>query len=318
MKAVFLDYETVNAGDLDSRRLLRAAPGLQLLAATRQQDVAERIAGHEIVLLNKLQLDGALIAATPTLKLIALAATGTNNVDLEAARTHGVAVCNIRDYCTPSVAQHVLGMVLALTHRIADYSRAAVDGTWARSTQFTVLEWPIRELQGRVLGVVGWGVLGQAAARVCEAALGMTIRIANRPGEPPQPGRVDLHELLPQVDVLTLHCPLTPATRGLISAPEIALMKHDALIINTARGALIDLAALASALRMGRLGGAAIDVLPQEPPVDGSPLFAPDLPNLIVTPHVAWAARESRQRCIDEIAANVEDFLAGGRRGRVA
>ncbi|MFO1456260.1 MAG: NAD(P)-dependent oxidoreductase [Steroidobacteraceae bacterium] len=318
MKAVFLDYETVDAGDLDPSRLLRAIPGLQLLAATRQEDVAARIAGHEVVILNKLRIDRALIAATPTLRLIALAATGTNNVDLVAAREHGVAVCNISDYCTPSVAQHVLGVILALTHRTAEYSRAAVDGTWARSAQFTVLDWPIRELAGRVLGVVGWGVLGQAAARACEAALGMRVLVANRVGAPPQPGRIALDELLPQVDVLTLHCPLTPQTTGMIGARELALMKRDALLVNTARGALVDLAALAAALRDGRLGGAAIDVLPQEPPVDGSPLFAAGLPNLIVTPHVAWAARESRQRAIDQIAANAEDFLRGGTRGRVA
>ena len=318
MKAVFLDYETVDAGDLDPSRLLRAIPGLQLLAATRQEDVAARIAGHEVVILNKLRIDRALIAATPTLRLIALAATGTNNVDLVAAREHGVAVCNISDYCTPSVAQHVLGVILALTHRTAEYSRAAVDGTWARSAQFTVLDWPIRELAGRVLGVVGWGVLGQAAARACEAALGMRVLVANRVGAPPQPGRIALDELLPQVDVLTLHCPLTPQTTGMIGARELALMKRDALLVNTARGALVDLAALAAALRDGRLGGAAIDVLPPEPPVDGSPLFAAGLPNLIVTPHVAWAARESRQRAIDQIAANAEDFLRGGTRGRVA
>jgi len=318
LKAVFLDYETVDAGDLDPSRLLRAIPGLQLLAATRQEDVAARIAGHEVVILNKLRIDRALIAATPTLRLIALAATGTNNVDLVAAREHGVAVCNISDYCTPSVAQHVLGVILALTHRTAEYSRAAVDGTWARSAQFTVLDWPIRELAGRVLGVVGWGVLGQAAARACEAALGMRVLVANRVGAPPQPGRIALDELLPQVDVLTLHCPLTPQTTGMIGARELALMKRDALLVNTARGALVDLAALAAALRDGRLGGAAIDVLPQEPPVDGSPLFAAGLPNLIVTPHVAWAARESRQRAIDQIAANAEDFLRGGTRGRVA
>ena len=318
MRAVFLDYETVSAGDLDPARLLRAVPGLQLLAATKQEDVAERIAGHEVVILNKLYLDRALIAATPTLKLVLLAATGTNNVDIEAAREHGVAVCNIRDYCTASVAQHVLGVILALTHRTAEYSRAAIDGTWARSAQFTVLDWPIRELTGRVLGVVGWGVLGRATARACEAALGMRVLVANRAGEPPQPGRIDLHELLPQVDVLTLHCPLTPRTTGMIGAPQLALMKHDALLVNTARGALIDLEALATALRARRIGGAAIDVLPQEPPVGGSPLFAPGLPNLIVTPHVAWAAREARQRAIDEIAANAADFLAGGRRGRVA
>lgn len=317
MKAVFLDYETVDAGDLDPSRLLQAIPGLQLLAATRQEDVAARIAGHEVVILNKLRIDRALIAATPTLRLIALAATGTNNVDLVAAREHGVAVCNISDYCTPSVAQHVLGVILALTHRTAEYSRAAVDGTWARSAQFTVLDWPIRELAGRVLGVVGWGVLGQAAARACEAALGMRVLVANRVGAPPQPGRIALDELLPQVDVLTLHCPLTPQTTGMIGARELALMKRDALLVNTARGALVDLAALAAALRDGRLGGAAIDVLPQEPPVDGSPLFAAGLPNLIVTPHVAWASREARQRLVDQVGEILREFLAGRFMNRV-
>ena len=181
-----------------------------------------------------------------------------------------------------------------------------------------MLDWPIRELSGRVLGVVGWGVLGQAAARACEVALGMRVLVANRVGAPLQPDRVALDELLPQVDVLTLHCPLTPQTTGMIGARELARMKRDALLVNTARGALVDLEALAAALRARQLGGAAIDVLPQEPPVDGSPLFAPDLPNLIVTPHVAWAARESRQRAIDEIAANAEEFLRGGTRGRVA
>jgi len=160
-------------------------------------------------------------------------------------------------------------------------------------------------------------VLGQAVARACEAALGMRVLVAQRAGGGPAPDRVPLQELLPQVDVLTLHCPITPQTQGLIGRAQLALMKPDALIVNTARGALIDVAALADALRAGRLGGAAIDVLPQEPPVDGSPLFATDLPNLILTPHTAWAARESRQRAIDEIAANVADCLAGGRRGRV-
>jgi len=141
--------------------------------------------------------------------------------------------------------------------------------------------------------------------------------IANRPGGPREPGRVDLDQLLAESDVLTLHCPLTPDTRGMIGARELSLMKPDALLINTARGGLIDSHALAAALKEGRLGGAGIDVLAQEPPVDGDPLLDPSIPNLLVTPHVAWAAREARQRCIDEMAANVEDFLAGGRRSRV-
>jgi glycerate dehydrogenase len=145
----------------------------------------------------------------------------------------------------------------------------------------------------------------------------MEVWVANRPGGERHAGRHDLDEMLPHVDVLSLHCPLTPQTQGLIGAPQLSCMKPDALLINTARGALVDSQALADALRAGRLGGAAIDVLPQEPPVDGNPLLAGDIPNLIVTPHIAWAAREARQRCLDEMAANVEDFLRGGHRGRV-
>jgi glycerate dehydrogenase len=313
---VFLDYGTLSTGDLDASALLRVLPGLQLHDTTRQEEVAERIAGCEAVLLNKLRIDGTLIEATPTLRLIGLSATGTDNVDLEAARRHGVAVCNIRDYCTPSVVQHVLGAILALTHRFADYARLAVQ-RWGQSPRFTLLDYPIRELRGRVLGIVGWGVLGRAVAAACESALGMRVLVANRPGGERLAGRLDLDELLAQADVLTLHCPLTPATRGLIDARALARMKPDALLINTARGALVDARALADALRAGRLGGAAIDVLPQEPPVDGSPLFAPHIPNLLLTPHTAWAARESRQRALEELAANVADCLAGGHRARV-
>jgi glycerate dehydrogenase len=316
VKSVFLDYATVSAGDLDPGPLQRALPGIVLHDVSRQDQVIERAAGAAVLLVNKLQIDRTVIEATPSLRVIGLTATGTNNVDLVAARERGIAVCNIRDYCTPSVAQHVLGSILALTHRYADYTRLARE-QWGQSPQFTMLDFPIRELRGRVLGVAGWGVLGRAVAGACEAALGMRVLVAQRAGGEAQAGRVALHDLLPQADVLTLHCPITPQTQGLIGRRELALMKPDALIINTARGALIDVAALADALRAGRLGGAAIDVLPQEPPVDGSPLFALDLPNLILTPHTAWAARESRQRAIDEIAANVADCLTGGQRGRV-
>lgn len=317
MKSVFLDYSTVSTGDLNPGSLLDAAPALELRDLTRQDDVAKIIDGRAIVLLNKLQLTREIIFGARDLQLIALAATGTNNIDLQAAREKGVAVCNIRDYCSASVAQHVLGVLLMLTHHLREYSRDAMDGSWARSQHFTILSHPIRELTGRTLGIVGWGVLGQAVARACEAALGMTVLIAQRASSPAQPGRLPLDELLARADVVSLHCPLTDETRNLMNAQRIARMKPDALLINTARGALVDLAALAEALRGGRLGGAAIDVLPQEPPVDGSPLFDPDIPNLIVTPHTAWAAREARQRCLDEMAANVRDWRGGGQRGRV-
>jgi len=318
VRGVFLDYATVSHhGDLDPSRLVRALPGLELRPQTAQADVARAVAGAGVVLVNKLRIGGDVIAATPTLKLIALAATGTNNVDLETARERGVAVCNLRDYCTASVVQHVMATLLLLTHRLREYDALVRSGAWQKGEQFCLLEYPIRELAGRRLGIVGYGTLGRAVGRAAQAGLGMELAIANRPGGAPQPGRLSLEELLPTVDVLSLHCPLTPATEGLIGARQLSLMKPDAVLINTARGGLIDGAALATALRAGRLGGAAIDVLPREPPVDGDPLLAPDIPNLTVTPHVAWAAREARQRCIDEMAANVEDFFHGGRRGRV-
>lgn len=319
MKAVFLDYATVDAGDLDPSALRAACGGaLELRGVTGEQDLPAQVAGAQIVLINKAQITREVIEGAPGLRLIALAATGTNNVDLVAARERGVAVCNIRDYCTTSVVQHVLGVILALTHRFQDYSRAVLAGEWGRRPQFTMLDYPIRELRGRTLGVVGYGTLGRGVASACEAALGMRVIVARRAGaEARDPARLPLEEVLREADVLTLHCPLTPATRGLIGAAQLASMKHDAIIVNTARGALIDLDALAGALRARRIGGAAIDVLPLEPPVDGSPLFAPGLDNLIVTPHNAWAAREARQRALDEMALNVVDFLAGGRRHRV-
>ena len=317
MRAVFLDFATVSTGDdLDVGVLRRALPELVIHAHTPPSLVDARLSGAEAVLINKVEISRARIAANPALRLIALTATGTNNVDLEAAREHGVAVCNIRDYCTPSVVQHVWAVLLALTHHVREYDRALKAGAWEREEQFTMLHYPVRELAGRAIGVVGWGNLGRGVARVAES-FGMRVLVANRAGAPPTPGRWALAELLPQVDVLTLHCPITPATRNLIGAPELALMKRDAVLVNTARGALVDAAALATALRAGRLGGAAIDVLDGEPPAPGHPLLAPDLQRLIVTPHTAWAARESRQRALDEMAANIADFLAGGQRGRV-
>jgi len=316
MRSVFLDYQTVSTGDLDPGALERAASPIEFHALSSEHEIAARIAEAEIVLTNKVKLSRARLEAAPALRLIALAATGTDNVDLKAAAERGIAVCNVRGYCTASVVQHAWAMILSLTQHLAGYARLAADGTWARKEDYAVLAFPIRELAGRTFGVVGWGTLGRGAARVAEA-FGMRVIVANRPGEALAPGRVSLEELLQRADVVSLHCPLTAATRGLIGARELALMKPDALLINTARGALVESHALAAALRARRLGGAGIDVLPQEPPVDGDPLLDPALTNLIVTPHVAWAARDARQRCIEEMAANIEDFLRGGRRGRV-
>jgi glycerate dehydrogenase len=318
MRATFLDYATATInGDLDPGPLQRVLPGLELHEHTAQDDVARRVADCGVVLVNKLRITHEIMEAAPSLKLIVLAATGTNNVDLDAARSRNIAVCNLRDYCTASVVQHTLGVLLLLTQKLREYDALVRQGAWERGEEFCLLDHPIRELAGRRLGIVGYGALGKGVARAMQQALGMEVLIANRPGGERMAGRLDLDDLLPHVDVLSLHCPLTPATTGMIHAERLARMKRDAVLINTARGGLVDAAALADALRAGRLGGAAIDVLAQEPPVDGNPLLAPDIPNLIVTPHIAWAAREARQRCLDEMAANVEDFLRGGRRGRV-
>ncbi len=317
MRGVFLDFGSVSEGnDLDPEPIRATLPEFVIHDATSAGQLRERLSGSTVAVANKTEFSSELIAATPSLRLIALTATGTNNVDIEAARAHSVAVCNIREYCTPSVVQHVFAVLLALTHRIREYDRALKAGAWEQAKQFTMLNFPVRELAGRTIGIVGFGALGRRVAEVA-TAFGMKVVIANRPGGAREPNRVDLEELLPIVDVLTLHCPITPATRNLIGARELACMKRDAVLINTARGALVDAAALAQALRAGRLGGAGIDVLAEEPPISGNPLLAPDLVNLIATPHTAWAAQESRQRAIDEVAANIRDFLAGGRRCRI-
>jgi glycerate dehydrogenase len=316
MPAAFLDYETVSSGDLDTTSLVQAAPDIVFHPLTSESELAERIAAAEIVLVNKIKLTRERLEGARKLELIAVAGTGTDGVDLAAAEERGIAVCNVRGYCTASVVQHAWALILSLTQHLREYGRLATDGSWVDDEKYAVLAHPIRELAGRVLGIVGWGTLGRGVAAVGEA-FGMRAIACSRPGAPPQRGRVSLDELLATADIVSLHCPSTPATRGLIGARELLLMKPDALLINTARGALVDSAALAQALRAGRLGGAGIDVLPQEPPTDGDPLLAPDIPNLIVTPHIAWAAREARQRCLDEMAANITDFRRGGRRGRV-
>jgi glycerate dehydrogenase len=315
LKTVFLDYDTVSAGDLDESALRRVADDLTLCDMDESQ-TGHRIRGADVVALNGARLSRELLFGAPSLKLVALAATGTDNVDLNAARERGIAVCNVRAYCTASVVQQVWGLILSLTQHVDDYSRFVRGGSWIRDDLRELLEFPIRELHGRVFGVVGWGDLGRGVARIA-AAFGMRVVVAKRPGAPADGDRMELTQLLAIADILSLHCPLNDSTRGLIGARELALMKPDALLINTARGGLVDGHALGMALKAGRLGGAGIDVLPQEPPQPGEPLLDPAIPNLLLTPHIAWAAREARQRCIDELAANIQDFRGGGRRGRV-
>lgn len=316
LNGVFLDLETVDQADLDLSQLKQALPHWQLHAATTPDETAERIKNASIIISNKVILDRSCLSQAKQLRLICVAATGTNNVDLEAARDLGIRVTNVTGYATPSVVQHVFSLMLALTTRLADYSQAVANGAWQQSSQFCLLNFPIQELAGKRLGIVGYGELGRAVADVAKA-FGMQVLIGQRPGGSLQLDRIPLEVLLPQVDVLSLHCPLAENTKNLIGQKELGLMKKGALLINTARGGIVDEAALAAALRSGKIGGAGMDVLIQEPPTEGNPLLESDIPNLIVTPHIAWASRESRQRLVDGLVANIKAYLQGNIRNRI-
>jgi len=273
-----------------------------------------------VVLSNKVPLAADSLAGARRLRLVVVMATGTNNVDLAAATRHGIAVCNARGYATASVAQHTMLLLLALARSLLPAERSARDGTWSRSPFFCVPGHPTLELGGRRIGIVGYGELGREVARLARA-FGMQVALAALPGrryaDAQDHARMPLAQMLPWADVISLHCPLTPMTRGLIGAPELARMRATALLINTARGGIVDEHALLDALRAGRLGGAALDTLECEPPRADSPLLNAGLPNLIITPHVAWASREARQRLVGQVGEILREYRAGRFMNRV-
>lgn len=300
---VFLDRETLSA-------TLRqpAFPHRYVEhAATRPDQVVERLKDATIAIVNKVPLEAAALARLPRLRLIAVAATGTNNVDKEFCRQHGITVVNIREYAFNTVPEHVLALMFALRRSLIAYRDDVRRGAWQRARQFCFISHPIRDLAGSTIGIVGFGAIGRAVARRAEA-LGMRVLATDMVA---QPGLVDLATLLRESDVVTLHVPLTRTTRNMIGAAELALMRPDSILINTARGGLVDEHALARALREGRIAGAGIDVLTVEPPRDGNVLLELDLPNLIVTPHIAWASREAIQVLADQLVDNLEAFAAG-------
>jgi glycerate dehydrogenase len=316
MKAVFLDFATMGSG-LDLKELEGLVSELVIHEDSPDDTIAARIDDADIVYTNKIRLTRALLERAPKLKFIALTATGTDNVDTSCAKQHGIAVANIRHYCTQSVVEHVFGVLLSLTHSLGRYDRSVRAGDWQRATDFCMLHHPVRELSSMTLGVVGYGALGGAVARIGRE-FGMRIIVAARPGAKRVPDdRVGFDRLLAEADVISLHCPLTEDTRKLFGAPQFKAMKRSAILINTARGGLVDSQALADALLNGDIAAAAVDVLPQEPPVDGDPLLDYRGDNLIVTPHIAWATDEARQNAIDELAANTRAFLGGVERNRV-
>ena len=314
--AVFLDFASIHPEDLDVTCLSNINMDWQWRDSTIETDIADAIAEAEIVVTNKAVLSEGCLSKTKNLKLICAAATGVNNIDLVAAKKRGIIVSNVRAYATPAVVQHVFSLLLALTTKLERYQQDVINGNWSRSEFFCLLDYPIRELQGLTFGIVGYGELGRKVATLAEC-FGMKVLVAKRNKDDDREGRLDLNDLLPQVDVLSLHCPLTDDTYGLIGKQEIALMKQSAVLINTARGGLVDEKALLEALRENRLGGAGLDVLEQEPPPADYFLLQNKAENLIITPHTAWASRESRQRLINEIAKNIEAFQHGQPRNTV-
>lgn len=315
MQGVFLDRKSLDLDDLDFSRLDKTVDEWQYYDETNSKQVLQRIINADVVISNKVRLDKAVLEQAEQLKLICIAATGTNNVDLEAAKENGIKVCNVRAYGTASVVQHVFALLLSLLRNIPAYTRAVEMDQWQSSKQFCLMDFPIGELTGKVMGIVGYGELGKAVAKVARA-FGMKVKVAQRPGSD-EDKRIPLEELLPQVDVLTLHCPLTHETSNLIGEHELKLMKSSAILINTARGGIVDEQALATVLRNRKLGGAGFDVLSTEPPVAGNPLLDSNIPNLIVTPHMAWASREARQRIVDQIAKNIHSYQSGDLNNRV-
>ncbi len=274
---------------------------------TAPDQVVERLRDATIAIINKVPLREATLAQLPNLKLIAVAATGTDVVDKSYTKAHGIVVSNIRNYAFNTVPEHVFALAFALRRNIVAYVEDVRAGRWQESDQFCFFDHPIRDMRGSTLGIIGYGALGKAVGKIAEA-FGMKVL----PYDVfPQPGLVDLDRLIRESDIITLHTPLTPETKNMIGARELDLMKKDALLINTGRGGLVDEAALAAALTAGKIGGAGFDVLTVEPPKQGNILLDLRLPNLIITPHVAWASREAMQILADQLIDNVEAFAAG-------
>lgn len=312
---VMLDLATLHPEDLDLSALRATLPQWDLHDHSSATNAVERLRDTEVVVTNKFVIDAALLSQTLKLKLICVAATGTNNIDLSAASERGIAVTNVTGYATPSVVEHVFALILSLQRRLHEQAQAAQD-LWPNQRDFSVLDFPMQELRGKTLGIVGYGELGRAVANI-GTAFGMCVLIARRPGGDDRSNRAPLDEVLRNADVLSLHCPLTQTTRNLIGTRELALMKPTALLINTARGGIVDEPALVSALQHQQLGGAGIDVLIEEPPRHGNPLLEIQLPNLIVTPHIAWASREARQRLVNGLTENIRAYLEGKALNRV-
>ncbi len=313
-RIVFLDRDSIIA---DIRRPSFDHGWTEYPASTAAEAVG-RLRDATIAISNKVPLRADALAALPGLKMIAVAATGTDIIDLPAARERGIVVSNIRGYAHAAVPEHTFALILALRRQLLAYRADIEAGEWERSPRFCLFHHPIRDLQGSRLGLLGFGALGRQVAHLGRA-FGMEVVVHTRtPADDPQVRNVGWDELLETSDVLSLHAPLTEATRNIIGAAELARMKPSAILVNTARGGLVDEAALADALQRGTIAGAGFDVLSKEPPVPDNPLLKLRLPNFLLTPHSAWASGQAMQELADQLIGNIEAFVAGRPVNRVA
>jgi glycerate dehydrogenase len=309
---VFLDRDSLMA----TVRTPGFAHDWQAHGATIAGQVVERLRGATIAITNKVPLRADTIAQLPDLKMIAVAATGTDNIDLDACRARGIVVSNIRDYSLVSVPEHCFTLMLALRRNLVAYRADVEAGLWQASSRFCLLDHPIADLAGSRLGIVGYGALGRKVAALGRA-FGMTICVtARRPLPDDDIVQLPLDELLRTCDLVTLHVPLSDATRNMVGAAELATMKPGAVLINTARGGLVDEAALAGVLATGAIS-AGFDVLSTEPPAPDNPLLGLRLPNFILTPHTAWASAGAQQILADMLVDNIEAYVAGSPRNAV-
>lgn len=310
MKIVILDGKAVNPGDL-SWDCFREFGEITVYEYTPNDETLSRVKGADIVMTNKTPITAELLDACPTIKLICVLATGYNVVDCDAAAARGIPVCNVPDYATASVAQFTFSLLLELCNRIGHHDKLVHDGVWSACSSFCFWDTPQMELQGKAFGIIGFGRIGRAVGAIAKA-MGMRVIAYNRSRHPEGEKiaeYVDFDYLLQQSDIISLHCPLTQENTGLINKETLNKMKNGAILINTARGGLLDEAAVADALRSGKLAGAAVDVVSQEPILSTNPLLS--APNCIITPHMAWAPIETRQRILDCTVASIRAYLDG-------
>ncbi len=315
-KIVLLDAATLTMDDIDFSKL-NDLGDVTIYNITHANETAERVKGASIIITNKVLITEEIMKAAPGLKLVAITATGYNNIDLEAAKKQGITVTNVAGYSTFSVAQATMAFILACAGNLIKYNRACHDGSWSSSPIFTMLKWPVADLKGKTLGIIGMGNIGKEVARMARV-FGMNICALGREGvkyDDDSVKRMSLFELAKVSDFITIHAPLTDETHHLINTEFFCYTKETAFLINMARGPIVKPAALYGALYRGDIAGAAADVMENEPPHESEPLLA--LENFIMTPHTAWASYESRTRLLDEVVENIDAFLKGSPRNVV-